>query len=195
MNCSTIDLKAYALGELNRGEMIALQEHIHTCQPCREELERLDLTKAALFSVPEQEPPRRIAFVSDAVFEPRWWQRIWHSGPIMGFASALALAAAILVHAATRPAPVIAPPPVIAASTNTSDTQIEQRVQSAVAKAVAEVEQRQASQTANLLQAAEKRFEFQSRANLVTAQETIRLYQQQLGRMMVAYNSQDRTNQ
>ena len=31
---------------------------------------------------------QRIAFVSDKVFEPRWWQTIWRSGPAMGFASA-----------------------------------------------------------------------------------------------------------
>jgi anti-sigma factor RsiW len=195
MSCPSIDLKAYALGEMDRREMTSVEEHIHTCQACHEELERLGLTKAALFSLPDEEPSRRIAFVSDAVFEPRWWQRIWHSGPVMGFVSALVLAAAILVHAATRPAPVIAPAPVNVASIGQQiQGQVDERVHAGVAKAVAEIEQRQAQQNVKLLEAAEKRFEFQSRANLVTAQETIRLYQQQLGRMMVAYNNQDRTN-
>jgi hypothetical protein len=196
MSCPSIDLKAYSLAEMDRQEMASIEEHLHGCQTCREELERLDLTKAALFSWPDEEPPRRIAFVSDAVFEPRWWQRIWHSGPVMGFASALVLAAAILVHAGTRPTPVLLPAPVNVANINRQvQMQVEDRVHVAVVKAVADLEQRQAKQTVQLLEAAEKRFEFQHRADLVTAQETIRLYQQQVGRMMVAYNNQDRTNQ
>jgi hypothetical protein len=36
--------------------------------------------------------------VSDKVFQPRWWERVWRSGPAMGFASAVVLAAAILAH-------------------------------------------------------------------------------------------------
>jgi hypothetical protein len=59
-----------------------------------EERERLANTVAALQAVPDEEPPRRIAFVSDKVFEPKWWQKF----PAWGFASACALAAAILAH-------------------------------------------------------------------------------------------------
>jgi anti-sigma factor RsiW len=196
MSCPSIDLKAYSLAEMDRREMSSVEEHIRACESCREELARLDLTKAALFSLRDEEPPRRIAFVSDAVFEPRWWQRIWHSGPVMGFASALVLAAAILVHAATRPAPVLAPAPVNIASIDRQvQKQVDERVHIAVVKAVADFEQRQSKLNAKLLEAAEKHLEFQHRADLVTAQETIRLYQQQVGRMMVAYNNQDRTNQ
>jgi hypothetical protein len=46
-----------------------------------------------LASLEDEEIPRRIAFVSDRVFEPRWWQTMWRSGPVMGFASAALLAA------------------------------------------------------------------------------------------------------
>ena len=53
----------------------------------REELELLQATRTALQALPQEEAPRRIAFVSDKIFEPRWWQRIWQSGPAMGFAS------------------------------------------------------------------------------------------------------------
>ena len=195
MNCS-IDLKAYALGELDRREVAAAEQHIHACQACQEELERLNFTKVALAAVLEEEPPQRIAFVSDAVFEPRWWERIWQSGPVMGFASALVLAAAILGHAAIHPALVLTPPPAKIANLDAQvQKQLDERVHVAVTKAVAEVEQRQTREAARLLEAAEKRFEFQRRADLVTAQETIRLYQQQVGRMMVAYNNQDRTSQ
>lgn len=195
MSCS-VDLKAYSLGEMDRRAMTSVEEHARTCASCRQELERLDLTKAALFSWPDEEPARRIAFVSDAVFEPRWWQRLWHSGPVMGLASALVIAAAILVHAAMRPTPVLAPAPVNIANIDRQvQKQVDERVHAAVTEAVANLEQRQAKQTAQLLEAAEKRFESQSRADLLTARETIRLYQQQVGRMMVAYNNQDRSNQ
>ena len=43
---------------------------------CREELARLRLTLDALSTLREEEMPRRIAFVSDKVFEPRWWQSV-----------------------------------------------------------------------------------------------------------------------
>lgn len=195
MNCSTVDLKAYALGEVESREKNVLEEHMRDCAGCREELERLDLTKAALSGLPQEEIPQRIAFISDAVFEPSWWQRIWRSGPVMGFASAVMLAAAILAHGTMRPAVVAAPSPVNVAAANpqTVQKQIDDRVQVAVgvavAKAVSEVEQRQTSENLKLLDAAEKRMELRYRTQLVSAQETIRMYQQQAGRMLVAYNN------
>ena len=79
-----------------------MEDHVRGCQSCREELDRLNLTRSALASLEDEEIPRRIAFVSDRVFEPRWWQTMWHSGPVMGFASAAVLAAAILVHGFER---------------------------------------------------------------------------------------------
>ena len=69
-----------------------MEDHVRGCQSCREELDRLNLTRSALASLEDEEIPRRIAFVSDRVFEPRWWQTMWHSGPVMGFASAAVLA-------------------------------------------------------------------------------------------------------
>ena len=103
MSC-LIDLKAYVLGEVTRQERGMVEDHVRGCQSCREELDRLNLTRSALDSLEDEEIPRRIAFVSDRVFEPRWWQTIWHSGPVMGFASAALLAGAILVHGFERPA-------------------------------------------------------------------------------------------
>src|SRR5258708_37530202 len=101
MNCSSVDLKAYALGEA--GENPGAATHIESCESCHEEMERLRVTHAALLTLKEEEIPQRIAFVSDKIFEPRWRQRIWRSAPAMGFASAALLAAATLVHAYTPP--------------------------------------------------------------------------------------------
>ena len=41
MNCSSVDLKAYFLGETAGSEESGVEEHVHSCQGCREELERL----------------------------------------------------------------------------------------------------------------------------------------------------------
>ena len=52
------------------------------------------LTIDTLSALREEEVPRRIAFVSDKVFEPRWWDVFLKPS----FAAALVLAAAILMH-------------------------------------------------------------------------------------------------
>ena len=186
MSCSSIDLKAYALGECSPGGAEAA--HIQTCESCREELERLQVTHAALLSLPEEEVPQRIAFVSDKIFEPRWWQRVWHSGPAMGFASAALVAAAILVHGFARPATVIQTPAI-------STAQIEQRVDAAVSKRVAvevakisaESREREAKAT-QLLDAAEKKFELQRQTDIAMMQQTARYYENKMGQLMVASN-------
>jgi hypothetical protein len=98
MSCSQFDLKAYFLGEPGAAGRGAVEEHLKACAACREELDRLRLTGAALASVPDEEMPHRIAFVSDKIFEPRGWARFWNSAPRLGFASAAMLSAAIIIH-------------------------------------------------------------------------------------------------
>jgi anti-sigma factor RsiW len=123
MSCSdpNHDLHAYALGELTAPQRRQIEAHLSACAGCREELATLRLTLEVLPALREEEIPRRIAFVSDKVFEPRWWQTLWNPT----FASACVLAAAILVHAFARPAEV-------------SQAQID----AAVMQAVAQVEDR-----------------------------------------------------
>jgi anti-sigma factor RsiW len=197
MSCTTVDVKAYFLGELAASEKASLEGHVRACQSCREELERLNLMQTALLSLEDEEVPQRISFVSDKVFEPRWWQTMWRSGPTMGFASALMLAAAILVHAYSRP--VVQP-----ATGATVDTaQIEQRIQrevnarvdAAVAKAVSQTEARQTQQIAKVLDAAEKRIESQRRSDMAVVQQAARYYEQQTARLMVAVNNDQRPGQ
>jgi len=182
MNCSAVDLKAYFLGETAQAGKASLEDHLRTCQACREELDRLKLTETALRSLEDEEVPQRIAFVSDKVFEPRWYQTIWRSGPAMGFASAVLLAAAILVHAYARPVVVAAP----AVDTARIEQQVNARVDAAVAQAVTAAEARQVQKTAALLDAAEKRFEAIRQENLLMA----RYYQMEMSRMVVAANQQ-----
>jgi anti-sigma factor RsiW len=148
MSCSPFDLKDYFLQELPSAQRVEVEGHVKSCLTCREELERLQLTGAALFSLRDEEIPQRIAFVSDQVFEPsalrRWVSGFWGSTARLGFASALLLSASIF-FAATRPAPVpvrTAFAPVAAATP--SPQEVQQQIQQAVSKAVAEVEARQA---------------------------------------------------
>jgi anti-sigma factor RsiW len=124
MNCESYDWKAYALGELDRAARKEAEAHAALCADCREEAAALRLTLDTLSSLREEEMPRRIAFVSDKVFEPRWWQKIWNPN----FAAACVIAAAILVHAFAR--------------TGDSSARTQAQIDAAVNKAVAEVEAR-----------------------------------------------------
>lgn len=98
MNVTPDVLKDYVFGELNTAEMRAVETAVAADDALREELARLQMTQSALFSLREEELPRRIAFVSDKVFEPKWWQVWLNSGPRLGFASAALLAGAIVFH-------------------------------------------------------------------------------------------------
>jgi hypothetical protein len=190
MSCSNIDVKAWMLGEVDHSEKVRYEQHLVECQDCRQEFDRLQLTHSALLALPDEEIPQRIAFVSDRVFEPTWWQRVWHSGPAMGLASAALLSGAILFHGITRPAPPAAP----VAQIDTTQLeqritqQVDQRIHTAVAKAVADIESREDSKHQQILAAAERKSTIQGQA-LASAQQTIRLYQYQMGRMMVAANT------
>ena len=137
MSCESYDWKAYALDELDRPARREAEAHAATCPSCREELATLRLTLDTLSTLREEEIPRRIAFVSDKVFEPRWWQRIFNPN----FAAACVIAGAILVHAFARPGP----------SEALVQARVDAVVRAAVNKAVAE-------QTAETLRAYDNRF-------------------------------------
>ena len=156
MSCSPFDLRDYFLKELPESEQRQVEAHVRNCQPCLEELDRLRLTEAALFALREEEIPQRIGFVSDQVFEPspwrRWWAALWGSTARLAFASAAMLSIAIVVSA-LRPVGQIAvlrpgAPQVVKAI---SDTEIQSRIDTAVAKAVAQVDARQTEKTKQLV--------------------------------------------
>jgi anti-sigma factor RsiW len=70
------DTRALLFDNLPEAEKERLRAHLAGCEACRLETERLKATTLALRSVPDEEPPVRIRFVSDRVFEPSWWQRL-----------------------------------------------------------------------------------------------------------------------
>jgi anti-sigma factor RsiW len=157
MSCSPFDLKDYFLQELPPAARIQVEAHVDHCAACREELERLQLTGAALFALRDEEIPQRIAFVSDQIFEPspvrRWLNGFWGSTARLGFASAALLSASIFFFAATRPAPApgYTAVPTMAAVTTPSPQEVQQQIQQAVSKAVAEVEARQVERNKQLV--------------------------------------------
>jgi anti-sigma factor RsiW len=174
MSCSPFDLKDYVFGELSAQDARTLETHIAGCGDCRGELERLRLTHAALASLRDEELPRRIAFVSDKVFEPNWWQRFWQSGPRLGFASAAMLSLAILTHAFVRPsAPGAAPVASVDAAIVDArvEAEIAKRLPAIVQQSVASMAQAQEQKVAQMLAASEKRLSFERKADLATIGE------------------------
>ncbi len=153
-SCSPFDVKDYFYRELADPARLQVEAHIKTCAACREELDRLRQTEQALFALRDEEIPQRIGFISDPVFEPSVWRRawasFWNSGPRLGFASAAMLSAALVVFALVRPAPApvvrVAAADAPAAAVTAlavSEAVIQARIDAAVAKAMAPVEERQ----------------------------------------------------
>ena len=162
MSCPPFDLRDYFFKELPNPRQREVEAHVKSCQVCREELDRLQLTEAALFSLRDEEIPQRIAFVSDKVFEPSPWRRgwaaFWGSSARLGFASAAMLSVALLVSPLVsqlvRPAPVghvSGVPKASSVVAHVSDADIQTRIDNAVAKAIAEVDARQTRKVAQLV--------------------------------------------
>ncbi|HYO84101.1 MAG TPA: zf-HC2 domain-containing protein [Bryobacteraceae bacterium] len=175
--CSPEKLKDYVLSELSQPERAEVEAHAEACAECRAELDTLGLTRAMLLAIPDEEPPRRIAFVSDKVFEPRWYQRLWASGPQLGFASAAMLAGAIMVHgwqvrpATVTQAAVTAPAPTVSAAA--VEAEIEKRVRTEVAKAVAANEQKQLARTLELVNSRLANVESRRREELLVVRDML----------------------
>jgi hypothetical protein len=167
------DWKSYALGELDARARQEAESHVAACADCQDELAGLRVTLDAMATLREEELPRRIAFVSDKVFEPRWYEKLTQSFLRPSFAAAAVIAAAILVHAFVRPvsAPVSAPSQAIAqVDTSAIESRVTAEVtarlqgemamtvNTAVTKAVAETEKRDDHRTALLLSASDRRY-------------------------------------
>lgn len=162
------DLKGYLLGELDPAARGEVEAGLASDSGAREELSRLEQTRAFLLSVPDEEIPRRIAFVSDAIFEPprrpAWFS--WFAHP--AFASSLVLAAAIGAHGwMARPLPAA---PVAAAA---APVDVEAIVSQALAKQAAAQERRTVQLVNAALAEAEKRYEYQRTSDLARMEENL----------------------
>ena len=181
MSCSPFDLKDYFLDELPVPRRLEVEAHVQHCQACREELDRLRLTQTALMALGEEEMPRRLAFVSDKIFEPSPWRRgwaaLWGSGPRLGFASVAMLSVAILVSALMRPAPapVLGTASVVrdAAHNAVTSEEVDRRIQAAVSAS----EARQGQRTEQLVKQIEDRGRRQLEALRLAAAQEVDYYQ------------------
>jgi hypothetical protein len=149
MSCSPFDLRDFFFKELSGPQQLQVEAHVQTCAACQEEMERLQVTGAALFSLREEEIPQRIGFVSDKIFEPspmrRWFAAFWGSTARLGFASAVVLSVAMSFSAWHRsPAPATGTSATVANHATVpaplSPDEMDRRIQAAVVKAVADVE-------------------------------------------------------
>jgi hypothetical protein len=167
------DWKSYALGELDARARQDAESHVAACADCQDELAGLRVTLDAMATLREEELPRRIAFVSDKVFEPRWYEKLTQTFLRPSFAAAAVIAAAILVHAFVRP---VGAPNITTAQVDTQAIEsrvtadvtahlqsemaaaVNTAVNTAVTKAVADTEKRDDHRTALLLSAADRRY-------------------------------------
>ena len=164
MSCSPFDLRDYYLKELTDPQQRLVESHVKDCPACRQEMERLRLTQAALFSLRDEEIPQRIAFVSDPVFEAsraqRWWAAFWGSSARLGFAGAALLSAALLFSTLTRTAGH-------SSASGLSPAEVDQRIQ----KAVAASEARQTQATRQLVHDLVQRVDAEHQQVLVAESE------------------------
>ncbi len=166
MSCVGFDVRDYFLGELPEAEKVRAGRHIQGCGECGAELEQLQFLQGALRTVRDEEPPQRIGFVSDKVFEPspvrRFLGSFWISGARLGFASAAMLSAAMVVSALHQPAVKVVERQVAVAAAPQPDVQ--GIVNQAVAKAVADTEARLDKKTRALLAVSEDKHEMAENA-------------------------------
>lgn len=204
-NLPNVDLHGYVLGELSAAERQQVEQLITTDPEVALEVERLQLTHGMLRRLPEEEPPRRIAFVSDKVFEPKWYQTWyqtwWNSGARLAFAGMSMLAVAIVTHGLVmRPAAVTtsAPPTNLEAIVQARvEQEVARRMEPAIAKAMADAESRQQQRSQILVAAAlkdaEKKYALERQALLVSVEENFTHLRKQLNRFYVA--SAERSSQ
>jgi anti-sigma factor RsiW len=171
MSCSPFDIRDYYLKELTDPQQRQVEAHVKDCPACHEELDRLRLTEAALFSLREEEIPQRIAFVSDPVFEPsraqRWWAAFWGSSARLGFASAALLSGALIFSALTRAAGT-------SAGAGLGVAEVDRRIHAAVAAS----EARQTAKTSQLVHELVQRVDTERNAKLIAEDQAERLQNQ-----------------
>lgn len=182
MNVTPDVLKDYVFGELDAAGRREVERAAESDPTIGEELARLQMTQTALFAVRDEEIPRRIAFVSDKVFEPKWWHAWLNSGPRMAFASAALLAAAIVSHGAMQTAAPATPA--------FDQAQLEQRVSQEVAKAIPaaleRIEGQYKLQLANSLKEAEGKYQRLRQDDILAMEAAYSLWQQKQASRQVA---------
>lgn len=186
MNVTPEVLKDYVFGELDAAGRNAVETAIAADAALREELARLQVTQSAMFSLRDEELPRRIAFVSDKVFEPKWWQVWLNSGPRLGFASALLLAGAIVFHGAAQTAPP-APAPVAQFDEARFEKRIAEEVARVLPAALRQAEDRHKMQLASAMKEAEGKYQRLRQDDQMAMEASYSLFREKQAAMLVSY--------
>jgi anti-sigma factor RsiW len=176
--CDRTDLvRDYAFDELAPAERRSMEQHFASCAGCAAELDRLRLTTAALRVLPDVEVPRRIAFVSDKVLEPKqsWWTAFWNSGARLGFASACVLAAGLVFASAHRQPEVRT----VVQTASASQAQIDAAVTKAVSEAVEKTRADDARLTQAALDAVDSKYESRQRELMINLQQSVEYMRKQ----------------
>jgi anti-sigma factor RsiW len=185
MKCTSFDLNAFFFGELPADERRGIEEHLAACAACRAELERLRITQTALAAIPDEEIPQRIAFVSDKVFEPSWWRRLWRPGPQWALLSAGLVAAAILLHGYMY-RPAAAPAVESRVIEARVEAELTRRVPVVLNEAVARLEARHEARMREAVVAVEKRAEIERKAQMVAFEENLDVLRKRFNVMYLA---------
>jgi hypothetical protein len=157
------DLRDYLFDELTPRERAEVERYLESSSEARQELERLRLTHTALQRLPDEEIPRRVAFVSDKVFEPspamRFWREFWTAAPRAAFGMAAVLLVLFGGMRFTQPAVTVnetgwhvafGPASPAAAPAALTPEQAEQ-VRQVVLQAIAERQQEQSARLASMI--------------------------------------------
>jgi anti-sigma factor RsiW len=175
--CNRAELvRDYAFEELPDHERRAMQKHLTECSDCAAELDQLRLTTAALRVLPDVEVPRRIAFVSDQVFETRWFSGFWNSAARLGFASACVLAVGLAYASYRRPAEL----PTVVQNSPVSEAVVDAAVNKAVALAVDKAHAEDIQLTKAALNAVDEKYAQKQRNLMVAMQESMDVVRKQL---------------
>lgn len=188
MPCADYDWKGFVLQEIPPAERRRMEEHLKTCAACRQEVEALGLTLVAVRQLPQQPIPRRLAFVSDPIFELPWWKRLWRMpAPAWGFAAACVVAAAIFAHALMAPP---APPAVAqydpAALEKAVQAELERQLPARVEAAVRTQIAPAMSQLETRLVSFEQRMQTERRADLRDVTSAFELLQKRINNVYLA---------
>ncbi|MGQ9916855.1 MAG: anti-sigma factor family protein [Bryobacteraceae bacterium] len=187
MGCAEYDWKGFVLQETAPEERRRMEEHLKSCAACREEVEALGLTLVAVRRLPQQPIPRRLAFVSDPVFELPWWKRMWRMpAPAWGFAGALVIAGAIFAHG------LLLPPPAPVARVDAAEVErlVQAEVERQVPARLEAVVRAQIAPAAERLEARltafEQRVEQERRADLRDVTAAFELLQKRINNVYLA---------
>jgi anti-sigma factor RsiW len=185
MKCTSIDLNAFFFGELTANERRGVEQHLAACETCRAEHERLRITRAALAAIPDEEIPQRIAFVSDKVFEPNWWQRMWRPGPQWALVAASLVAGAILLHGYMYrgAAASVVEARVVQAQV---DAELARRLPVALNEAVARLEARHEARMKEAVATVEKQAQAERKAQMVAFEENLDMWRKRYNVMYLA---------